>query len=455
MESVRHRRRLGSYSAAADPRQRLHRRPRLARPACARPPTRSRPPPATGALVALVASAEAAAPLEARPPAATLERLRAIKPRPHLADRGAHLPSIGTFLEKTPGASIVWITEGVRGAGDADFAKSLAELAAKQGSAVTLLKADRPPALARRRAAAAGREAHRTVLRAAPNGRDTGLVRALDPKGLPLAESRFTLEPEARETTVTSICRWNCATPSPAWRSRARARPGRGADGRARPAPPRRPRLRRHPRSGPAAARPDLQPGEGPLALRRRTAAPRRAGHVGGHRADARQSGLGAGARRCRRARRAHARPRRAIRGRRRAAAALRRSAARRRQRSARAGAPAPRRAVAGRHALLGPAEDAGGVCPREPLRRTRAAADIGIRRQILAEPDGDLPGKTWAALQDGTPIVTAQKRGQGLVVLFHVTADTTWSNLPLSGCSSTCCAGSSASPAPPPSSPR
>ncbi|MBL7406203.1 hypothetical protein INQ30_28220, partial [Escherichia coli] len=36
--------------------------------------------------------------------------------------------------------------------------------------------------------------------------------------------------------------------------------------------------------------------------------------------------------------------------------------------------------------------------------------------------------------LQDGTPIVTAQKRGQGTIVLFHVTADTTWSNLPLSG---------------------
>jgi hypothetical protein len=34
----------------------------------------------------------------------------------------------------------------------------------------------------------------------------------------------------------------------------------------------------------------------------------------------------------------------------------------------------------------------------------------------------------------DGTPIVTAERRGAGLVVLFHVTADTTWSSLPLSG---------------------
>ena len=59
---------------------------------------------------------------------------------------------------------------------------------------------------------------------------------------------------------------------------------------------------------------------------------------------------------------------------------------------------------------------------------------DLGVRRQILAEPEGDLTEKTWAALQDGTPIVTAGKRGEGLLVLFHVTADTTWSNLPLSG---------------------
>ncbi len=56
------------------------------------------------------------------------------------------------------------------------------------------------------------------------------------------------------------------------------------------------------------------------------------------------------------------------------------------------------------------------------------------MTRQILAEPDGDLSSKVWAALSDGTPIVTAERRGQGLIVLFHVTADTTWSNLPISG---------------------
>src|SRR4029079_17076032 len=40
----------------------------------------------------------------------------------------------------------------------------------------------------------------------------------------------------------------------------------------------------------------------------------------------------------------------------------------------------------------------------------------------------------TWATLADGTPLVTAARRGKGMIVLFHVTADTRWSDLPLSG---------------------
>ncbi len=59
---------------------------------------------------------------------------------------------------------------------------------------------------------------------------------------------------------------------------------------------------------------------------------------------------------------------------------------------------------------------------------------EVTVSRQVLAEPDGGLPAKTWAHLADGTPLVTAERRGKGLLVLFHVTADTTWSNLPLSG---------------------
>jgi hypothetical protein len=59
---------------------------------------------------------------------------------------------------------------------------------------------------------------------------------------------------------------------------------------------------------------------------------------------------------------------------------------------------------------------------------------DVTVTRQVLAEPDSQLSDRTWATLADGTPLVTAQRIGKGLLVLFHVTADTRWSDLPLSG---------------------
>ena len=60
---------------------------------------------------------------------------------------------------------------------------------------------------------------------------------------------------------------------------------------------------------------------------------------------------------------------------------------------------------------------------------------DVRITRQILADP-ALLSDRThiWARLADGTPLVTAEKRSGGWIVLFHVTANSDWSNLPLSG---------------------
>lgn len=60
---------------------------------------------------------------------------------------------------------------------------------------------------------------------------------------------------------------------------------------------------------------------------------------------------------------------------------------------------------------------------------------DVSIRRQVLADPaqiGEDV--KVWARLADGTPLVTASKRGDGLIVLFHITGNTDWSNMPISG---------------------
>ncbi len=59
---------------------------------------------------------------------------------------------------------------------------------------------------------------------------------------------------------------------------------------------------------------------------------------------------------------------------------------------------------------------------------------DITINRQVLAEPDAVLATKSWASLEDGTPLVTGERRGKGMVSLFHVSADMRWSDLPMSG---------------------
>ena len=68
---------------------------------------------------------------------------------------------------------------------------------------------------------------------------------------------------------------------------------------------------------------------------------------------------------------------------------------------------------------------------------------EIHVTRQVLAALGGtqivQRPGQppidpVWARLADGTPLVTQAMRGAGRIVLFHVTANADWSDLPLSG---------------------
>ncbi|MCP8894011.1 DUF4159 domain-containing protein [Shinella daejeonensis] len=68
------------------------------------------------------------------------------------------------------------------------------------------------------------------------------------------------------------------------------------------------------------------------------------------------------------------------------------------------------------------------------PFSGMRAPENILVQRQVLAEPTPDLAERTWANLADGTPLVTTGPLGAGRIVLFHVSAETGWSNLPLSG---------------------
>ncbi len=68
------------------------------------------------------------------------------------------------------------------------------------------------------------------------------------------------------------------------------------------------------------------------------------------------------------------------------------------------------------------------------PFYGLRVPDDVLVEQQVLAQPDPDLANRVIASLIDGTPLVTRKAVGQGQVVLFHVTANAEWSNLPLSG---------------------
>ncbi len=71
---------------------------------------------------------------------------------------------------------------------------------------------------------------------------------------------------------------------------------------------------------------------------------------------------------------------------------------------------------------------------PAGPFAGLPAPRDVAVSRQVLAEPSTDLADLTWANLADGTPLVTGKTLGKGTLVLFHVTPQATWSNLPISG---------------------
>lgn len=68
------------------------------------------------------------------------------------------------------------------------------------------------------------------------------------------------------------------------------------------------------------------------------------------------------------------------------------------------------------------------------PFAGLAVPEEARVSRQVLAEPTARLAEQTWATLADGTPLVTEKTLGAGRIVLFHVTANADWSDLPLSG---------------------
>ncbi|HEY8384137.1 MAG TPA: DUF4159 domain-containing protein [Microvirga sp.] len=384
-----------------------------------------------GRVVAVLGTAERATAIEPAPPGVALERLRTFKPLPHLPDRAVHLEGIRRFLEATPDAEIVWISDGVSGVDAQAFIDGLARMTSERR--ITVLKSDRAPALALAGVETTGGQFAARIVRAEANGRDTGVVRALDLKNLPLADARFTFEANATEASA------RFELPIEVRNSIARIEIlGEGS--------------------------------AGAVTLLDDRGKRRRVGLVFGGTADQAQPLL-APTYYIARALQPYAEVREGRGG---VADAVRQLLDEQvsvlvladvggldRETLGRVNAFveqgglllrfAGSRLAAGNDELVPVRLRRGGRSiggtlswdsPRTFAPFTRESpyfglpvpSEIGIRRQILAEPDADLAQKTWASLVDGTPIVTADKRGEGLIVLYHVTADTTWSNLPLSG---------------------
>ena len=75
-----------------------------------------------------------------------------------------------------------------------------------------------------------------------------------------------------------------------------------------------------------------------------------------------------------------------------------------------------------------------GAIPETSPFYGLSGGEDITVSRQVLAEPEAQLGDKTWLRLQDGTPLVTGERRGNGWLILVHTTANALWSDLALSG---------------------
>jgi hypothetical protein len=384
-----------------------------------------------GRVVATVATADRPAEIQTQNPAAAIERLRAIKPQPFLADRRAHLESIERFFGTTPDTEIIWISDGVSGVDGQALIEGITRMSV--GRPITVFKMDRAPVLALAGADNAASHLTVRVVRAEPNGRDNGTLRALDLKNLPIADARFEFASGATETEA------RFDLPIEIRNTIARIEIlGEGSAGAVTLVDERGKRRRVGLVFG--GTTDQAQPLLAPTYYLSRALSPYAELREGrGAVADAISQLLDEQV----------------------TVLAL-----------ADVGALdhdtlvkvtnfvehgglllrfAGTRLAAGNDDLVPVRLRRGGRnlggtlswdTPRTFAPFTRDSPffgldvpnDLGVRRQILAEPDGDLARKTWAALADGTPIVTADRRGDGLIVLFHVTADASWSNLPLTG---------------------
>jgi hypothetical protein len=381
--------------------------------------------------VALIPLSEPTRDISFETAAAARVRIKQMKPKPHAVERADALPALGRFLGATPDVELVWLTDGVDLGGGSDFVAALGRLVEQRP--MTVVEGGIAGARALSSADNAAGALTVKVLRATGGPTETGTVRALDLKGLPLGDAAFTFKDGERETEAeltlpveirNDIARLEIASERSAgavalldkrWRRRSIGVITGSSSDTAQPL---------------LASTYYLTRALGPFADVRLADRGSPAQAVGqfieqrlpmliladvGNVAEARDQltrWVEEGGVLVR-----FAGPRLAAADDDLVPVKLRRGG----------------RVLGGSLSWEQP-QQLNAFSRESPFFGMTVPTDVTVSRQVLAEPDATLTERTWATLADGTPLVTAQRRGKGLVVLFHVTADTRWSDLPLSG---------------------
>jgi hypothetical protein len=382
--------------------------------------------------VAIVPISDAMRGVSLQTPGAARVRLRQMKPKPHTIERSEALAPLQRFLATAPNMDVVWLADGVDAGKAAEFTSGLSEI--MRDRALTVVDGGTPPAHALTAADNSAGVLTVKVLRAQTGQGEIGMLRGLDLKGLPLGEARFEFKAGDRETDAefalpveirNDIARIEIAGEHSAgavtlldkrWRRRTvgvitgatvdTAQPllastfylsralGPFAD------------VRLGERTSPSQAVSRFLDQNLPLLILADV------GNVAGEARERLSKWIEDGGVLVR-----FAGPRLAASDDDLVPVKLRRG---------------------GR--ILGGSLTWEKPQPLAAFSRDGAfngmpvPNDVTVSRQVLAEPEAGISERSWATLADGTPLVTATRRGKGLIVLFHVTADTRWSDLPLSG---------------------
>src|SRR5581483_8645682 len=365
-------------------------------------------------------------------PGAARVQLKQIQPKPHTLERVDALPGLTRFVAATPGVEFVWLTDSTDFGRGSEFMQGLSRVVGDRP--LTLVDGGVPPPRALTAAENAAGALTVKVLRAQTSGPTTGVVHALDLKGLPLGDAPFEFKPDERETDAmidlpveirNDVARLEIVSERSAgavqlldkrWRRRTVGVISGASADTAQPLLAATYYLNRALNPFADVRLADaLAPAEAVTRFIDRNLPMLILADVGNLVGEA------------------HDRLTKWVEG----GGVLVRFAGPRL--AASDDDLVPVRLRRGGRSLGGALswdkpQPLAAFSREGPFNGMAVPNDVTVTRQVLAEPDSTLNDHTWATLADGTPLVTAQRRGKGLIVLFHVTADTRWSDLPISG---------------------